>query len=267
MSARTGVVVALLGALVLTALTVPLWAPWHTVTPNLPLSLSGPSELHWLGCDEDGRDLGLLIAWGARTALLVATTSVALSAGFGALVGLFAGYRGGAPDAWLMRASEVVASFPGILLALLMLFVTQSPGVLAMALALSVTAWAPYARLVRASVLVERERQYVEAARALGIGQLRILLRHLLPNVAGPLVAQVSTGLGTAMVAEASLSFLGFGASGTASWGQLLEQGATFFLRTPHLAVFPSLAMMAAVLSFQMLGDIVRDRIDPRARP
>lgn len=265
MTIRAAVVTALLGALVLTAVTVPFWAPWHSVVPNLPLSLAGPSATHWLGCDEDGRDLGLLIAWGARTALLVAVASVTLSASVGAAVGMVAGYYRGAVDAWLMRSAEVVASFPGILLALLMLFVTQTPGIVAMALALSLTAWAPYARLVRASVLVERERLYVEAARALGIPQWRILSRHLLPNVAGPLVAQVSTGLGTAMVAEASLSFLGFGASGTASWGQLLEQGATFFLRTPHLAVFPSLAMMAAVLSFQILGDIVRDRFDPRA--
>lgn len=255
--------VAMAGGLTLVALV----GPWLLPEPlaRLPLTLATPGPGHWLGCDENGRDVATLLVLGARTALFVAVISVAISATVGGFFGLIAGYVGGRVDTALMRLSEVVASFPGILLALLMLFVMGRPGLLAVALSLSVTGWAPYARLMRGSVLVERQRLYVEAAQALGLRQLRIMLRHVAPNAVGPLVAQASAGLGGAMVAEASLSFLGFGASGVASWGQLLEQGAIYFLRTPHLAVFPALAMMWAVLGFQLLGDAARDALDPRA--
>lgn len=255
----------LTGTLVLLALLGPIVLP--DAVARLPLTLATPGPGHWLGCDESGRDVATLLALGARTALFVAVVSVSISATVGGVLGLVAGFIGGRVDAALMRLSEIVASFPGILLALLMLFVLGRPGLLAVALALSVTGWAPYARLMRGSVLIERQRLYVEAARALGLRQVRIMLRHVAPNAVGPLVAQASAGMGGAMVAEASLSFLGFGTSGVASWGQLLEQGAVYFLRTPHLAVFPALAMMWAVLGFQLLGDALRDALDPRATP
>ncbi len=255
---------ALIGGLALVAVAAAALLGGAGAPIDLARSLQSPSAAHWLGCDENGRDVGLLLALGARTALFVAVLSVGVSATVGAVVGTVAGALGGRVDDALMRLTEVVAAFPGILLALVLLFVTGRPDALSIALALAATGWAPYARLVRGSVLVERARPYVEAAGALGLPAPRVLFRHILPNALGPLVAQASAGMGGAMIAEASLAFLGFGVSGAVSWGQLLEQGATWFLRTPHLAVSPALAMMFAVLGFQLLGDALRDALDPR---
>jgi len=157
-------------------------------------------------------------------------------------------------------------AFPGILLAILVIFVTQEPSLLAVIGALSLTGWSGYARLVRGQVLLEREKDYVEAARALGFGPARIITRHVLPNVFGPVIVQATFGVAGAILAEASLSFLGLGPQGQPSWGALLDQGASYFLLTPHLAIFPGVAIMITVLGINFLGDGLRDALDPRSQ-
>jgi peptide/nickel transport system permease protein len=156
-------------------------------------------------------------------------------------------------------------AFPGILLAILLIFITQRPSLLAVIGALSVSGWAGYARLVRGQVLSERERAYVEASTALGFPTRRILFREIIPNIMAPVIVQATFGVAGAILAEASLSFLGLGPQNLPSWGALLDQGATYFLLTPHLAIFPGLAIMITVLSINFVGDGLRDILDPRA--
>ena len=163
-----------------------------------------------------------------------------------------------------MRVTEVLMAFPGILLAILLIFITQEPTLLAVIGALSVSGWAGYARLVRGQVLLEREKEYVEAARALGYTRAKIIFQEVLPNVLAPVIVQATFGVAGAILAEASLSFLGLGPQDSPSWGALLDQGASYFLLTPHLAIFPGLAIMFTVLGINFVGDGLRDMLDPR---
>ncbi len=188
----------------------------------------------------------------------------AASTTIGITIGAIAGYMGGWVDEALMRLTEVLMSFPGVLLAILIIFITQEPSMVAVIGALSVSGWAGYARLVRGQVLSEREREYVEAARALGLHPARVLFGHVLPNVIAPVIVQATFGLAGAILAEASLSFLGLGPQDQPSWGALLDQGASFFLLTPHLAIVPGVAIMLTVLGVNFLGDGLRDALDPR---
>src|SRR5690606_34357826 len=185
------------------------------------------------GCDENGRDVLTLLIYGSRVALVVGLSSVALSLVVGVIIGATAGYVGGWVDEIAMRIADVCFAFPGILLAILIIFLTQEPNVLTIVLALSVTGWASYARLVRGEVLRERELTYVEAARALGLPGHRILWRHILPNVVAPLTVQATFGVAGAILAESSLSFLGLGPTMSdfwgVSWGAVLDQGASYF--------------------------------------
>jgi peptide/nickel transport system permease protein len=197
-------------------------------------------------------------------AVIVGLSTVTICAVLGVALGAVSGYFGGWIDEILMRATEILMAFPGILLAILIIFVTQEPGLPAVVGALTVTGWASYARLVRGQVLSERERPYVEAARALGFPSSRIIFREILPNVMAPVIVQATFGLAGAILAEASLSFLGLGAQNTPSWGALLDQGASYFLLTPHLAIFPGLAIMITVLGMNLLGDGLRDLLDVR---
>jgi peptide/nickel transport system permease protein len=164
-----------------------------------------------------------------------------------------------------MRLTEVLLSFPGILLAILIIFITQQPSTVTVILAISATGWAGYARLVRGQVLLERRKDYVEAARALGIPTWRVVFVHVVPNVISPVIVQATFGVAGAILAEASLSFLGLGPQDTASWGALLDQGAQYFLLRQHTALFPGLAIMLTVLSINFLGDALRDHLDPRS--
>ena len=252
------------GALVLAGLVGPWLAPFGPDDLDLRHQLQGPSADHWLGTDEDGADVLTGILWGARVACLVGLSTVAVCSLVGVLLGAFSGYLGGWLDEVVMRVVDVIMAFPGILLAILILFVTQEPGVGTVVLALSVTGWASYARLVRGQVLSLREREYVLAARALGEPVWRIVLVHVVPNVLAPVLVQATFGLVAAILAEASLSFLGLGAQGVPSWGSLLDQGACYFLITHHLATFPGLAIMVTVLGINFLGDALRDRLDPK---
>jgi peptide/nickel transport system permease protein len=257
-----GTVVVLLLAL---AALGPLVAPYPHGHRAPGRSLEGPSAEHPLGTDEDGKDMLSEIICGARISAVVGLATVAVSLSVGLLAGLVAGFKGGLADEVVMRLTEALLSFPGILLAILIIFVTRSPGTPAVVLALSATGWAGYARLARSLTLAARERDYVLSARATGASSTRMLAVHILPNIAGPIVVQATFGVAAAILAEASLSFLGLGPQDASSWGGLLEQGAVLFIKSPHIAVTAGLAILVTVLGTNLLGEHLRDRLDPRS--
>lgn len=260
--AVAGLVIVTLIALA--AMLAPWIAPFDLGAVDVTRQLEGPSARHWLGTDENGADVLTLLLYGARVAMIVGLSTVAVCASVGITVGTISGYAGGLVDEALMRLTEVLMAFPGILLAILIIVITQDPNLLTVVGALSVTGWAGYARLVRGQVLSERERDYVEAARALGFPRRHIMFREILPNVLAPVIVQATFGTAGAILAEASLSFLGLGPQGSPSWGALLDQGASYFLLTHHLALFPGLAIMVTVLGLNFVGDALRDLLDPR---
>lgn len=255
------VIVALV---LLIALGADLLAPYAIDYVDVTRQLQPPGGPHWLGTDENGRDVLTLMLHGTRVAALVGLFVVSICATVGIVLGCVSGYFGGWVDEVIMRITETLMAFPGILLAILIIFITQEPSIWAVIGALSVSGWAGYARLVRGQVLAERERAYVEAAQALGFGSRRIMFRHIVPNILAPVIVQATFGVAGAILAEASLSFLGLGPQDQPSWGSLLDQGASYFLLTPHLAIFPGLAIMFTVLGINFLGDGLRDWLDPR---
>lgn len=251
-------------ALGLGGLLAPRLSRFGPTTPDLRHALEGPGRIHPLGTDLLGRDVFVRILYGARVSLLVGLTVVTISGGVGLIVGGIAGLAGGWTDRLLSALVDVLLAFPGILLAIA-LVALMGPGLWNVILALAALGWVPFARLARGEVLLLREQEYVVAARALGARGARVLGRHLLPNLVGPLTVQATFATAAAILAEASLSFLGLGAQGTPSWGAMLDQGAEVFLLAPHLALFPGLAILVTVLSLNLLGDALRDRLDPRA--
>jgi peptide/nickel transport system permease protein len=229
--------------------------------------LSPPGPGHWFGTDELGRDVLSRVIYGARLSLLVAVSVVACSLSLGILFGGIAGYYGGVLDTAInIFAMNAFMAMPGILLAIA--FVAfLGPGLVNLILALSIGGWVGYARLVRAQVLAVREREFVEAARALGSSNLRIFLNHILPNIIQPLIVQSAIGMAGAVLAEATLSFLGLGVPPPApSWGSMLDEARSHLFDAPYLVIFPSLAVMLCVLCFNFLGDALRDYLDPRTR-
>jgi len=254
-------------ALLFTAVFAPYLAPYSPHTVDLVNELSGPTSAHWLGTDENGADLLSLIIYGARVAAVVGLSTVGICAGVGITVGAISGYVGGVVDELVMRVIDVLMAFPGILLAILIIALTERPSVWAVIFALSVTGWAGYARLVRGQVLSLRERPYVVAARSMGAPAWWIIGRHLIPNVMAPVIVQATFGVAGAILAEAGLSFLGLGPDGVPSWGALLDQGSRFFLVNSQLALYPGLAIAITVMGINLLGDALRDRWDPRRSP
>lgn len=229
--------------------------------------LAPPSQAHVLGTDNIGRDLLARLVYGARISLLVALTSVGAASLIGVTLGLIAGYYGGWTESLVMRIVDVFLAFPAILLALA-LVAALGAGVGSVIIALALVFWTQYARVVRAATLAERERAYVEAARAIGAGDGHILFRHILPNIVSPVVILATLGMGTAVVAESTLSFLGMGVQPPApSWGWTLAFGTRYLRDAPHIATFSGLAIMATVLGFNLLGDGIRDLLDPKFRP
>jgi peptide/nickel transport system permease protein len=253
--------------LVFVALTAPWLAPSDPTAQNLPARLVGPSAAHWMGTDDLGRDILSRVIFGTRVSMLVAT-SVVLGAGvLGLAIGAIAGYVGG----WFDRFVNIVLinaflSFPGILLAIAFA-AFLGPGIGKVILALIITGWAGYARLARAQILQAKEMEYALAARSLGASPTRILLRHLLPNILQPLLVQATIAMAGAILAESTLSFLGVGVlAPMPSWGAMLNDARAHLFDAPHMVIFPALAIMLAVLAFNLLGDALRDWMDPRMR-
>lgn len=263
--AAAGVVLVIL--LLIFAVFAPWIAPQDPAAINLPDRLNSPSRAHWFGTDELGRDILSRSIYGARISMFVGSCVVLVSLGLGLIVGSIAGYYGGGIDRFVnVVLMNAFMSFPGILLAIA--FVAfRGPGIFNLVLALSLGGWVGYARLVRGQVLAAREREFVEAARALGASDLRIIVRHILPNIIQPVIVQAAIGMAGAILAEATMSFLGLGVPPpTASWGAMLNDGRAHLFDSPHLVLFPALAVMLAVLSFNFIGDALRDYLDPRSR-
>ena len=259
--------VVLVAVFVLCALFAPWIAPQDPAHIDLPARLMGSSSNHWFGTDELGRDVLSRIIYGARISMLVGSCVVAASLSLGLILGSIAGYYGGFVDRFLnVIVMNAFMSFPGILLAIA--FVAfLGPGIFNLIFALSLGGWVGYARLVRAQVLAVREREFVEAARALGASDRRIIVRHILPNIIQPVIVQAAIGMAGAILAEATMSFLGLGVPPpTASWGAMLNDARSHLFDSPHLVLFPAAAVMLAVLSFNFIGDGLRDYLDPRSR-
>jgi peptide/nickel transport system permease protein len=263
--ALAGMVLLLL--FVLCAIFAPELAPYSPAAIHLDGRLLPPSHAHWFGTDELGRDIFSRTIYGARLSLLVAVSVVGISLLVGLVVGALAGYYGGWLDTFLnILVMNAFLALPGILLAIA--FVAfLGPGIFNLILALAIGGWVGFARLVRAQVLTVKEREFVEAARALGASDLRILSRHILPNILQPVIVQATIGMASAVLAEATMSFLGLGVPPpAASWGTMLNDARSHLFDSPHMVVFPAIAVMLCVLSFNFLGDALRDLMDPRTR-
>ncbi len=257
----------LLAAFVVFGLAAPLIAPYNPSSIDLVHRLQGPTAAHLAGTDELGRDTLSRLMWGARLSLTISVSVVAVSLGLGLAIGGLAGYLGGWVDTALTTfAMNTFLALPGILLAIAFA-AFLGPGFVNLVLALAIGGWAGYARLVRAQVMAVRDREYVDAARALGASGLRIFFRHILPNIVQPVLVQASIGMAGVILAEATLSFLGLGIPAPApSWGSMLNDARSHLFDSPHLLLFPAAAVAGAVLGFNFLGDALRDELDPRTR-
>jgi peptide/nickel transport system permease protein len=262
--------VTVLGALLVAlnlavALAAPLVARWDPQAMDVKARLSAPSPAHWLGTDDVGRDVWSRVVYGARLSMLVGGSVVLLACLLGLAFGLVSGYYQ-VLDNVLMRVMDGLMAFPGIILAIAMM-ASLGPSVLNIILALAVVYVPRVARIVRGSVLVIRETPYVEAARALGVGDAGIILRHVLPNCLSPVIVQSTFIFAAAVLGEAALSFLGVGAPPyIPSWGNVLAEGRLYLQQAPWLTLFPSAAIMAMILGLNLFGDGLRDLLDPKLR-
>ena len=262
MTRRFGVLIVVMTAL---AAIVGPWLAGDPFALALPERLNGPTWAHPFGVDELGRDVLARLVAGARVSLFVGLAVVSLSATIGVAVGAVAAYAGGWIDEIVGRVSDVLLAFPGILLAIALVAVL-GPSLTNVVLALVAIGWVSYARLVRGQVLKLRELEYVQAARALGARSVRILVRHIVPATLPAVTVQATLGMAGAIIAEASLSFLGLGVQPpTPSWGTMLDAGRSHLFDAPHLTVFPGLAIALLVLGLNFVGDALRDALDPRA--
>ncbi|HEX7155164.1 MAG TPA: nickel transporter permease [Thermoanaerobaculia bacterium] len=252
--------------LILCALAAPLLAPHDPIAQETSRRLEAPSKEHPLGLDDLGRDVLSRIIWGARISLRVGFSVVLITSLIGVALGAISGYFGGWVDLGIMRVCDVLLAFPGILLAIAMVAVL-GPSLNNVVIALAIIGWVSYARLVRGQVLKVREMEYVTAAKALGARSPRVILRHVLPNVINPVIVMATLGLAGAILAEASLSFLGLGVQPpTPSWGSMLTAGRRYLGLANHLAIFPGAAIMLAVMGLNFLGDGLIDALDPKYR-
>ena len=252
--------------IIIAALFAPVLAPRDPARQDLEQDLLTYSRSHPLGTDKLGRDILSRTIYGGRVSLSVGIATVTLSLAIGLAIGSLSGYAGGWVDQLLMRLVDLLLAFPGILLAIAFTAVL-GPGLHHVVIALCLIGWTGYARLVRGEILALREREFVQAAQALGCKPYRVVVRHLLPNLLPPLLIQATFGLAAAIIAEGSLSFLGLGVEPpTPSWGAMLNEGRQFLLVAPHLTAYPGLAIMITVLGLNLLGDALQDLLQPRRR-
>ncbi|HEX2601160.1 MAG TPA: ABC transporter permease [Gemmatimonadaceae bacterium] len=262
--ARLGIGIVII--LALAALLAPLIARQSPITIDLLHILQRPSSQHWLGTDIQGRDIWSRLIYGARVSLTVGLISQGIALGLGITMGLLAGFYGGWVDEIVMRLADVTLAFPTLLLLIAMVAALQPSEAVVFA-TIGIVGWAGMARIVRGQVLVVRQLEYIQAIRALGAGDLRIMTQHILPNVVAPVVIAATLGVAGAIMAEAALSFLGLGVPPPApSWGSMIADGRDLdqLRRAPWTSVFPGVAIGAAVLGFNLLGDALRDALDPR---
>ncbi|MGI6853603.1 ABC transporter permease [Mesorhizobium sp. 1B3] len=263
-SLLVGFVITLTLALI--AVLAPLLATHGVEQMDMVNRLQGPSAAHWLGTDNFGRDVWTRLAYGARLSMGVAAAAVAFSVLLGTIVGLVAGYFGGWVDMILMRITDIFLGFPALILAMAVVAII-GPGTVNLVIAMVLVFWTEYARVIRATTLSLRKRPYIDAARTGGASHLNIIFREILPNAYGPIIVLATLGFGTAIITESALSFLGFGVRPPApTWGGTLSYGTRFLSQSPWLSFASGLTIMLACLGFNLLGDGLRDMLDPRGR-
>jgi peptide/nickel transport system permease protein len=256
----------LLAVFLLLALFAPLLSPYDPLFQNISASLTPPGPDYPLGTDKLGRDMLSRMLYGARISLLVGIAVVVAAGGFGALVGMLAGYRRGWADELLMRVTDIFFAFPSLILAMAIAG-ALGPSLQNALIAVAVVTWPVYARLIRGQVLVLREQEFVLAAQAVGVSRWPLLLRHLLPNTLGPLLVQASFDMGAVILAVAGLSFIGFGAQPpTPEWGVMISEGRNYITTQGWLTAVPAAAILLLVAAFNLVGDGLRDLLDPRLR-
>ena len=252
--------------IVVVALAAPLLSPYDPLQQNILHRLKGPGPDFWLGTDAYGRDILSRLLYGARVSLVIGVAAIGSAMVIGSAIGIVAGYYGGKVDLVIMQAMDVLLAFPALILGLIVVAML-GPSMQNLIIAISLTAIPPFARIARAPTIVVKERDYIEACRALGYGDLRIMTLHVLPNVLSEILVMGSLWLATAIRVEASLSFIGLGVKPpTASWGGMIREGFENILDTFWLSLFPSLAILLVVFSLNLLGDGMRDAIDPKTR-
>lgn len=256
---------AILAILVVTAILAPALAPYDPRAIDLRARFVPPGQTHWFGTDAAGSDILSRVIHGSRLVLMSGVVVLVISALGGSLLGLFAGFRRGWIDELIMRVTDMFLAFPGLILAMAVVAALQRRGILVIVVAIAIRWWAPYARMMRAQVLTLRELDYVDAARAAGVPNGRILVRHILPNAMSPIIVQATLDLGYIILTAAALSFLGFGAQpGEPDWGRMVADGREHLRDAWWVATFPGLAILFTVMAFNLVGDAARDIFDPR---
>jgi peptide/nickel transport system permease protein len=251
---------------VLLAILAPVLVPYNPIQGNLNDRLQSFSRTHWLGTDELGRDLLSRILYGARVSLQIQIVAVVLALIVGVLLGSLSGYLGGYVDSIIMRCMDILLAFPGIFLAL-GIIAALGPGLLNLMFAAGISSVPQFARIVRASILSLKEREFIEAALALGSGSNRVMFRHLLPNCLAPIIVQSTLRMATVLLTASGLSFLGLGVQPPMpEWGAMLSNSRSYLIVAPHVATIPGLAIMVVVVGFNLFGDGLRDTLDPRLR-
>lgn len=251
---------------ILVAVIGPYFVPYTAAEQNVLNKLQGPSAEHWFGTDQLGRDIFSRIVHGMSITLYIGFFSVFIAAIFGVIIGIVAGYYGGKIDTILMRLMDVLLAFPGILLALAVVTILGA-SLNNVILAVAVFSVPAFARIVRGSTLAVKELEYIDAVRALGAGDSRIIFRHILPNVFSPIIVQATLRIATAILTAAGLSFLGLGAQPPKpEWGAMLSDGRNYIFEAGHVALFPGLAIVIVVLAFNIFGDGLRDALDPKMK-
>ncbi|WP_163264790.1 ABC transporter permease [Chelativorans alearense] len=251
---------------VLLAVLAPAIAPYDPLDQNILYRLKPPSAEHWLGTDFYGRDTLSRILWGARISLAIGLIAIGSAMVIGTLIGMVAGYYGGRTDIIVMQVMDVLLAFPSLILGLIVVAML-GPSIANLVIAIALTAVPPFARIARAPTIAVKNREFIEAGRALGYSDLRLMFGHILPNIAPEILVMGSLWLATAIRVEASLAFIGLGVSPpTATWGGMIREGFENILDSFWLALFPSVAILVVVFALNLLGDGLRDAIDPRLR-